>query len=237
MTVFSIVMLILFLIIFVLAMWKGREFLKLPLKWKLSIALGFGALMMTWIVLGHREADKHENTVMEICFREMGGVAYGVYPKGLDVKADCSPTELFSWPGGAKAVYLDDPHGIQAAYGQSLQGAIDYWNNQLGRDVLRKVNSAPEADIVVRFGAVAGAQSGEAKHTRADGVLKAQIVMTRPTDIGTMMWLMAHELGHARFGLAHDANGSIMDEVVKSDRIYLVSEPDKEAILKMLDGK
>lgn len=235
MKIYSIAMVVLFVIVFALAMWKGRQFLKWPLKYRLGLALGFAAAMFVWIFLAHRDHDKHEVTVMYVCWDIEGN---GQYPKGLDEKSTACPNpERFSWALHPKTVYFDTEHGRFDDYNGSFDEAIKFWNKMLDRDALKIVLSEEMADISIKFGPVDGAEAGAARHVKTGNTIKAFITLTRPTDVSGEYAIIAHELGHAAFGLAHDAGGSIMNEVSMSDVMYLVTEPDKQAIRDMLDGK
>lgn len=231
MQLFSIVMVALFVIVFGLAMWKGKTFLRWPLKYRLAIVVPFAGLMFLWIFLGHREADAHELTVMHVCWDAQG---HGQYPKGLDEKStECANPEPFSWSLKPKAVYFNTDKGIYSDYQDSFEEAIKFWNKQLDVAAFKIVKTAEEADITIEFGPVAGEEAGAARHVKTGNVIKGYITLTRPTDINGEYSIMAHELGHAAFGLAHDPTG-IMSPTTKSDVMYLVTEPDKRAIRAML---
>jgi hypothetical protein len=225
-------MVALFVAVFVALMWKGKAFLAWPLKWRLISSLSFAALMFFWIAWGWREHDKHELTMMYVCWDAQG---HGQYPTGLEEKStECANPERFSWPLKPKAVYFDTDHGIYSDYQGSFEEALKFWNKQLGVDALKAVKTAEEADITIVFGPVAGPEAGAARHERSpSGVIKGFITLTRPTDINGEYSIMAHELGHAAFGLAHDDTG-IMLPATASDVMYLVTEPDKKAIREML---
>lgn len=53
MQAFNIICAIIFVLIWVAAMWKGQAFLALPLSRKLIIAGVISAYMLTWILVDH----------------------------------------------------------------------------------------------------------------------------------------------------------------------------------------
>jgi hypothetical protein len=83
------------------------------------------------------------------------------------------------------------------AYDDSLELAVDFWNDAIDRTVLA-VGPYDSADIVIRIGAPRGSWLG---HTQPGSGL---ISYTAPGDTYQAYLVFAHELGHAAFWLADD---------------------------------
>jgi hypothetical protein len=90
-------------------------------------------------------------------------------------------------------VYVADPDRHA-----SFEQALDLWNDAAGREVLVEVDVLdPDAGVVITDGEVAGERLGSAS-------LDGRIRLHRPADPYVSYLVLAHELGHAAFGLAHD---------------------------------
>lgn len=94
---------------------------------------------------------------------------------------------------GIQLVYFDDPD-----YADSLESAVDFWNDALDTHALAVTDDPAAADIMIMSAPVSGERLGS---TDPGGRV---IYYHRPGDIYQAYLTFAHELGHAAFYLAHD---------------------------------
>ena len=83
------------------------------------------------------------------------------------------------------------------AYEDSLEAAVDLWNDAAGAEVLRVVSDGPY-DILVTTG------RGPAGALACASPRAGVILFLQPGDTYQAYLVLAHELGHAAFWLDHD---------------------------------
>lgn len=177
--------------------------------------------------------SKSEETLMGICW--MGNAA--IYPKGGVGNAECDDPQVLRWDKNPKLVYFDSRNG----YAKSFESAVRFWNKEIPNS-FQITESMGKADIIVTWGSVTGGAAGSTFHIlSSDGSITAYVQINLPGNIREVYLRIAHELGHAAWGLGHDrrGSGSIMEKAAgwgekNRLKVWHLTKADKEAI-KSLD--
>lgn len=136
----------------------------------------------------------------------------------------------FSWPGTPKRVFLD----AAEAYRPALDGAMAFWNRELG--LLALVGSEESQDWDVWVAIDEPLAAGLSRSWVRDDQRLAEIRLA-PGDLGTVYTQLCHELGHAAFGLADDiVPGSVMVPQSAEQRFVVTSE-DRALVRAALGAK
>lgn len=190
-----------------------------------------------------------KNTTVGICWDTQGRAHYpeGKYNTAADADNPHCKSEKFVWAKKVKTVHFNP--GEYEEYRDSFVAAIDFWNQEMGQQVFAIVNTSMGADITVEFATFekpfgsehnAGAST---RHTRYGNEMTSAITLKSFGDSRQIYLYIAHELGHAGFGLAHDPNGIMYPFIAdregtvldKQQMLYWpVLSNDKVAILAMV---
>jgi hypothetical protein len=187
------------------------------------------------------------HTVHSVCWgkEDASGARFAHYSsdKYGAVNEHCKAPEKFSWPKKIKTVAMRSGTEYDDFY-DSFKEAVKFWNNEMDQEVFRIESNPEAADIVIVFDTFQkefGEEDPVGASTRIFKVgeeLHAEIHIKSFMDIRQMYLTMAHELGHAGFGLAHDRHGIMLPNVADAEgdkmMFWPVLNDDKEAIKQML---
>jgi len=196
-------------------------------KWVMILLgslIGAGALAgLLYGVLTHKEPG-----LLHVCW--VGGQA--VYD------GPCEPKMALRWAKERMPlrVFLDFPAVSSAAYRDSIVGAVQMWNQQVG-PVFRLLEDREHADVLVSWGAqeTGGHAGGFTRHKGGPDLAEsAEVQLLEPSDLHAVMRYGAHELGHV-LGLAHDDSAaSLMHPTGRAGTIELQplvpTDADKETL-------
>jgi len=218
-----------FLVVFAVFMFRGKQFLALPLWIKGLIMTPLMAGMFYTVWWMQNEETKREATLMDVCW-DAEGVAH--YPETQEQKDACpGGAQPLSWVERHKSVYWDLSPEFDV-YREGHFTAMKWWNKELGWDQFVESETKGMADIVIVHGSVnEGRGAMSTSHTKSATGIKAVIVVKVPGNIRQWMLEEEHELGHA-LGLAHDRSGIMKKDLSEGEKmkVWLLHDKDRDAI-------
>lgn len=209
-----------------------KAFINLPMWLRLTLGLSLTTGMFLWIWHLNAEEEKHEATLLTVCWLDDGQAGY---PETEEERAT-RPTELQSlkWDKQPKTVRWEFP-GAFDNYLESHRDAMAWVNKELGVIALVEA-SGPDADITIEWGSVnEGRGLMNTKHFKDGDNIRAVIAVVKPGNIREWMLEEEHELLHA-LGLAHDRRG-IMSETLEEGedmKVWLRHKKDRTALRELL---
>ena len=209
-----------------------KAFINLPMWLRLTLGLSLTAGMFLWIWHLSAEEEKHEATLLTVCWLDDGQAGY---PETEEERASC-PTELqlLKWRKQPKTVWWEFPEAFDS-YLESHQDAMAWVNKELGFTALVEADG-PDADITIEWGSVnEGRGLMHTKHFRDGDSIRAVISVLKPGDIREWMLEEEHELLHA-LGLAHDRRGIMSKSLAEPDgqKAWLLHKRDRKALQELL---
>jgi hypothetical protein len=207
-----------------------KAFINLPTWLRLTLGLSLTAGMFLWIWHLSTEEEKHEATLLTVCWYD--GQAH--YPETAQVAEACpAGVELLEWSKQPKTVGWVFPEAFDT-YRRSHRDAIAWVNKELG--VVALVETDGPADITIEWGSAnEGHGLMNTKHFKEGDTIRAVISVLKPGDIREWMLEEEHELLHA-LGLAHDRRGIMSKSLAEPDgqKAWLLHKRDRKALRELL---
>ena len=217
-------------------MFKGGWFITKWPQWaRISSMLFIAVNMFGLIWYMKNEEAKNEATMMGLCWDSEGRAHY---PEKWDVNAYCDDPQSLDWKVSPKLVYWDFKSDFDT-YLDSHEGAMSWWNKELGQVHLIETQSKESADILIVWGSVnEGTGSMATSHRKVGNRIVATITVRTPGDIRQWMLEERHEFGHA-LGLAHDRSGIMNPDLDERGemKVWSLHSRDRQAVLDSLQPK